>query len=794
MSERRAYSPAGRGGIAFGDWSDDDFAPRSHGREKFRRERSVERDRGAYGDTYNPNAEEYDRYERKKRSRRAETPPEERRHKRHASFASPPHSSRPYGASRGPRGSRERDSRESDYHHQEGDHYIPNYERDGYVPGPRYSSIPEPPNGGSAFGYPVMDVMNPQLVGGRWPSIGRIPPIDPNQFDFLMPYKQFCEYLRQTYPRSQFDDSELQSRYGKYKAKYAARQLSLFFNSNKDKQWFQEKYHPTVSLPRIQEMKQRRRKYQKEFLIALEEGKYDDIRYDEQVSPDQATSNDHKEDGEVEKDNENETEVQNDDNLEYEPHLIIKTVPPTIPRQRIIEMCQEVEGFEYLALSEPSPNKKFHRIGWIRFKEGTDIQKAFDQLQNLKIDDFIFHLAMNRKNQIQSRATKTAPEIANTTERLKADLQNALELSKEMDSDLGDDIKGAQSVISRAEHVISEHSKDTAPEENEGDRSDEGDSNNSSENYRLKKKLDLLLLYLRSVHMYCYYCGMETDSLEELNRRCVDPHCRKEVGSSASNTSDNKQAAKNDKSGRDRSEVSKIFTPFFSAAQWVKNLDQRIAMKIDKPDGRKLEKMGGRSLESETDAFVQEHVLKEHEAKYKCKVGECAKAFKGFDFVEKHILTKHREEITRLSEEIEFYNNYVRDPNHLLPVSPTSHMNVPMGMAGSAIGGNVGFGGAPSPFMLPGMSNGMRPPPGLPVQAAAVGTPWDQIPRIGFGDVSWANTSGSSRRDPYKGSAGGARRDTSMDIDELMPRDPRQVKSYVDLDAPAEGDADVSFY
>lgn len=33
-----------------------------------------------------------------------------------------------------------------------------------------------------------------------------------------------------------------------------------------------------------------------------------------------------------------------------------------------------------------------------------------------------------------------------------------------------------------------------------------------------------------------------------------------------------------------------------------------------------------------------------------------------------------------------------------------------------------------------------------------------------------------------------------MPLDEDMPRDPRQMKSYVDLDAPAEGDADISFY
>ena len=35
----------------------------------------------------------------------------------------------------------------------------------------------------------------------------------------------------------------------------------------------------------------------------------------------------------------------------------------------------------------------------------------------------------------------------------------------------------------------------------------------------------------------------------------------------------------------------------------------------------------------------------------------------------------------------------------------------------------------------------------------------------------------------------------SYDLDDSnLPKDPRQVKSYVDLDAPAEGDADISFY
>lgn len=55
--------------MGYNDWSDDESTSRNHGRDKFRHERSDERDR-AYGN------DEYDRYDRKKRGRRSPTPPE----------------------------------------------------------------------------------------------------------------------------------------------------------------------------------------------------------------------------------------------------------------------------------------------------------------------------------------------------------------------------------------------------------------------------------------------------------------------------------------------------------------------------------------------------------------------------------------------------------------------------------------------------------------------------------------------------------------------------------------------
>jgi hypothetical protein len=44
----------------------------------------------------------------------------------------------------------------------------------------------------------------------------------------------------------------------------------------------------------------------------------------------------------------------------------------------------------------------------------------------------------------------------------------------------------------------------------------------------VKRGLDVLLLYLRRVHFFCYYCGKgPADSVETLVRRCGSRHVRR---------------------------------------------------------------------------------------------------------------------------------------------------------------------------------------------------------------------------------------------------------------------------
>lgn len=120
------------------------------------------------------------------------------------------------------------------------------------------------------------------------------------------------------------DDEEVQKRYVHYKEKFAARQLSNFFSANKDKQWFLEKYHPAQSRARHEDMIERRKRYLKEFMVSLERGELDNVQLDKVA--------------EEESDVKQEVIKEEEEEEEYESRLIIKTVPPTIAREKILEV------------------------------------------------------------------------------------------------------------------------------------------------------------------------------------------------------------------------------------------------------------------------------------------------------------------------------------------------------------------------------------------------------------------------------------------------------------------------
>ncbi|KAL1920543.1 uncharacterized protein VTP21DRAFT_920 [Calcarisporiella thermophila] len=747
----------------------------SGSRDRFRRER--ERERGG---------RRSDRFERRDEDRHYEGPASKRdrslspdeRDRRHK-----------YRRSVSPR----RGAPPSD-----GDHYIPNYERDGYSPAPRYGNRPE-------FGS-----RESTSSGQSSFSRNRSGHPDPYKLDYLVSFKQFCEYLRAENPSRSFEEDDLRQRYGDYKEDYAARQAVRFFEEHKEEAWFREKYAPGVCVQRLEEVRALRKRLYTRFVEELMQGEHDEVCFDQPGTETKPEGGEARKEGEDKQDTkeEGEEEAKGEGTAEegvdaateassgekkpdvnpLKNHLVIKSVSPNVEKNKLIELCKKVEGFEGVALSEPMFTKKFHRIGWIQFKEGTDLKKAVSEIDGQKIDDFQLHVAIPTAPSVLR--PRVAPDITCTLERLRHDCEQAEQLAQVLDRQLGEEIKGTELVRERVAHILERKPR---PESREGEEGEEGLSRaeEETEMARIKIKLDMFLNYMRQVHLFCYYDAFDADSVEEFRRKCPR-HYRVPPGSS-SNT------------GKQQ-----------NTAQWAKNLDLKLDLLLKDPKDLDLEKYGGKNKEKEMDRFLTENIDDREQGKFRCKI--CNKPFRGPEFVRKHLNLKHAEKVKEHEDSIDFLNNFIRDPGH---------MTQPTGTA------------PPIPFFPPMFPPGMIPPGmefaipngaapgGLPPTGIAF-MPFEGIPRIGFpafpapGEAGWPPQPpgaaggvrgaggfgpipmlshhrglGGGRYHPYQRLSGRGGLRASQESLPPPPggarSDPRQIQSYVDLDAPAEGDVEIKY-
>ncbi|KAG0225652.1 hypothetical protein BGW41_004599 [Actinomortierella wolfii] len=740
------------------DYSDDEYGYRS--RSKFRRERS-------------PDKDDFGR-DKRRRKKSASPDDRERRPRRNRS------SSRDGG--------------------DPGDHYIPNYDRDGYNPAPRYGrgdyggryggmgeygSYDREYRGSRHRDEGYMDMDGGDVPGG-WGGPGERFD-DPMKLDYLISFKQFCEHLkgldRASHRYRRYTDEELQSRYATYREEFIAKHRSMFFDAHKDEAWFQEKYHPEHSKTRKAEIIALRKKLYDQFVVDLANGKYDSATCDE----DQAKADANNKGASGRDDEEREDEENAEAPKTDTPMLYLRAVLPNVSKASLLETCQKIPGFRSLSLSEPHPLKELQRIGWIKLEQGTDPEEALKVMTEVPTEDYQVTTTPHRP----TRARYTH-EIASSDARIQADRELVELVAKACDRDLNEAV---------------------AAEEGEGASNDDGDTAMSSPKYDgvslLEKRLqthilpaleknvddseqeegaiktgnerqvlDLYIEYLRQVHMFCYYCGGESDNLEEFARKCVK-HYRKPEPRGGSNAT--------------------------KGATWAKNLEQKLNIKVHPPSDEEIEKLGGKSLEKSILKFLQQKTQQQEPAKWRCKI--CTKPFRGEEFVHKHIRSKHPDDVKEVEESVKLFNNYVLDPYHINPA--TQPHQQPMQMpamhpgphpAATMMGTGpmpLHFGAAGHPMPMPFMGPGVSPmfphgfvPPSFSATAALAGTPIDQIPRIGF-DIPKRGGKDDDASKRGKGD-GSSRSGLQLDPRSRMT-DPRQVKSYVDLDAPAEGDLDSKY-
>ncbi|KAJ8328867.1 hypothetical protein QVD99_004602 [Batrachochytrium dendrobatidis] len=700
-------------------------------------------------------------------------------------------------------------------------------------------------------GYGGQDMLydrDQRYRGHQQPQLDSRP--DPSKLDYVVPYSHFAEFTRGVYNRTHgrgapLTQEDLDLKYDEYKEAFARKHNDKLFKTHKDDEWFREKYHPVESLVFKADVYKRRAELQSRFAVMLSEGKFDLLCFDDLASTDlratmgatdakmvDATPNspskqepspsDMKTDddatdtnGQVKIDaSQMDTEKSMVDNameakpvaqntvmaentlvdLIQDPSLFIKGISLSTKRSDIIEICQKVEGFKHLVLTDPRVDKKMSRLGWIVFDETVDLTQALATLDNTPVGEQTLHLAIS---QPLTRRQYTLPTEVSRPERLLIDLDQAKKLAALLDTECGLSVDtGSVSLEAYLDAKLGPFEAYTKTEtlaDEDAPAEDEADGVVVEETGKLqiesiKRRLDLYIEYMRQVHNFDYYSGVEAVAPEDFSRRCMVQLRRAYVASEDKTV-----------------EVSAGGPTTWAARRdgFITKLDQRVQIRLAPPtEGPLFTKMGGKPVEENVEAFLGTRISKESDSKFRCTL--CSKLFKGDDFARKHFRGKHGSNVDEVIADLTYYNNFALDFNKL--DTSRQGMNA-AGMVGASLGAGTNSSGA-------GWSAG------LTTNAGGNAGNWNSLyggDRSGNADQE-RDRRGRNRREYSRGNAGmdfprdefGRRADYATDVGRHMGRrqdprsrllppptgrrmDPRQIRTYHDLDAPAGGDIELKY-
>lgn len=165
--------------------------------------------------------------------------------------------------------------------------------------------------------------------------------------------------------------------------------------------------------------------------------------------------------------------------------------------------------------------------------------------------------------------------------------------------------------------------------------------------------LDKLILYLRVVHSVDFYNHCEYPYEDEMPNRCGIIHAR---GPAPQNKVTSNEVQ-----------------------EYIRNFEGKMSSFLAKSqpiEEEELKKLGTKDTEAEVEKFVQANTQELAKDKWLCPLS--GKKFKGPDFIRKHIFNKHAEKVDEVKREVEFFNNYLKDPKRpQLPEHPGNNRKAP---------------------------------------------------------------------------------------------------------------------
>ncbi|XP_019618796.1 PREDICTED: serrate RNA effector molecule homolog [Branchiostoma belcheri] len=442
--------------------------------------------------------------------------------------------------------------------------------------------------------------------------------------------------------------------------------------------------------------------------------------------------------------------------------LFLRNIAPIITKAELVSMCKRFPGFLRVALSEPAPDRKFYRRGWITFDRSVNIKEICWNLQNIRLRDCELSPVVNRDLARRIRPVSGIvihKQILRNDIRLAAKLVMILDTRSKLWQDQEEEKKDAEKEVNSPSFAMFTMSKnpllknitdflveETSAEEDEllgtGEEGEEKGSEVTPEvtldrDEERLKVLDRLLLYLRIVHSIDYYTATEYPNEDEMPNRCGIMHGRGPVPTG-------RPVTQND------------------VEEWQSTFEQKISPLLAVKDNLSEEeavKLGKKDPEVEVEKFVKANTQEISKDKWLCPIS--GKKFKGPEFVRKHIFNKHAEKVESVKKECVFFNNYILDPKRPQIPEPQTSKPPPL-MGPGAAGGGVPpmYQGPPGGFMYGQPRPPMYEGPGF-------------MPPYGRGGFDGYGRGGGGYGHKPRGRG---------------RSDPRSIIEYRDLDAPDDMD------
>lgn len=340
--------------------------------------------------------------------------------------------------------------------------------------------------------------------------------------------------------------------------------------------------------------------------------------------------------------------------------IFLRNLSPSITKAEIEAVCKKFEGFLRVAIADPSVDRRWYRRGWVTFSRDVNIKEICWSLNNIRLRDCEMGAIVNRDlsrrvrpvNGITLHKTIVRNDIKTCAKIIMGlDARFQLWNDKNSESNANGKAFGFNSRNPLLKNIADYLIEEASAEEEEllglsGDTKEKDEGEVIERDDELTRVLDKLILYLRIVHSMDFYNHCEYPYEDEMPNRCGIIHAR---GPAPPNKVSNNEIQ-----------------------DYIKNFESKVTTFITKADEiqeDELKNLGCKDADSEVDKFIQANTQELAKDKWLCPLS--GKKFKGPEFIKKHILNKHGEKIDEVRKEVEYYNNYLKDPKRpQLPEHP----------------------------------------------------------------------------------------------------------------------------